>query len=158
MSRTKEPYYPNSFDRVQRALTNFALTSGALAIKAGSSAIVKSVNTIYAIFDGVIAKKAAGDMPAISGTINDAKKGIVFFTMQSDGTLTARSGGFNVSTLAGCVAPVIPSGEVAIGAVLIENGTGSDYVGGTTALDAASLTVTYFNFPFPYLPGLESLP
>jgi len=158
MARTLDPRYPNSFSKVQRALSSFVFNSGGLAIKAATSALVKSANAIHFIVDGAPATKAAADMAALSGTIADTKKGCVAFTVKADGTLTRRNGGYDVATLAACTLPEIPDGEVLIGFIIIENGTGSTFTGATTALDTASLTVTYFNTPYPYLPGIEYLP
>jgi hypothetical protein len=158
MSRTRSNYYPNAFDTIQRALANELLNSPGLAIKAGASPTVKAANGYFAYFEGTTVFKAASDMPALSGTIANTNKGLVVFTLKSDGTLTARKGGYDVASYAALVWPTVPDGEIPLGAVIIENGTGSTFTGGTTALDTASLTVTYISMFGPILPGLEGNP
>jgi len=87
MSRTKSIKFPNSltefsdlFDKLQRRLCNNVFNSAGLVIKAGSSALAKSVNTITFVVDGVIAQKAAADMAALSGsTVADGPKTSTFF-------------------------------------------------------------------------------
>ncbi|MBI5402487.1 MAG: hypothetical protein HY959_03740 [Ignavibacteriae bacterium] len=143
--------------KFQTAFCDFVFNSGALAIKTSSSALAKTVNTINALVDGVLVQKAAADMAALSGTIATGKKGIFVFTLKADGTLTTRAGTLTASALSGISFPTIPAGEVVIGFIIVENATGSDFVGGTTALDTASLTVTYVNTPFPFNPAIVSL-
>jgi hypothetical protein len=59
------------------------------------------------------------------------------------------------TTLAGILFPTVADGQVVIGFVIVDDGTGSNFVPGTTALDTGSLTVTYINTPYPFIPGLE---
>lgn len=140
---------PNTSDQNFRneiaGLRNYVANSAGLAIKAGSSALAKSVNTIYYWLNGVLYTKAAADMAALTGiNIANGSKNVVAFCIDSAGTLTAVAG-TAATTLAGIVPPTIPNNVAVIGWILIDNGTGSTFTGGTTALDAASLTVTYVN-------------
>jgi hypothetical protein len=129
-----------------------ALNSGALAIKAGSSALAKSVNVITAIINGVLVQKAAGDMPALTGlNIANGSFGAVVFALDVAGNLTAYFS--NTGALANLVMPPIPTNVAVIGQLVIQNGTGSAFTGGTTALDTASLTVTYINQVGPFYPN-----
>ncbi len=143
--------------QVQHFQGNVVLNSGGLAIKAGSSALAKTVNTITARVEGVLITKAAADMAALSGTYPTTNKCVAVFTVDVSGTLRTRMSAVGVTTLAAIVFPTIPDSESVIGFAIIENGTGSDFVGGTTALDTGSLTVTYVNTPYPFYPALDAV-
>lgn len=137
---------------------NFVLNSGGLAIKGASSAVVKTGNAINAVIKGVLIAKAAGDMPALSGTVANGKKAAWIFTIKADGSLTTTASNLDAANLADIVLPQTPDDEALIGFVIVENGTGSNFVGGTTALDTSNLTVTYVNTPFPCnIKGLKDL-
>lgn len=164
MARTRSIKFPNTttemealFDKLQRRFANMVFNSAGLAIKTGGSALAKSVNTIFAIVDGVLVKKAAADMAALSGSnVPDGSKNVYVFTVQVDGTLKTYPG-TAATTVGGITWPTILDGEAVIGFAVVENGTGSNFVPGTTALDAASLTVSYVNTTHPFIPGIETL-
>lgn len=129
-----------------------------LAIKTGGSALAKSVNVIKYVVDGVYCSKAASDMAALSGTVTNAKFNVFVFTVNASGTLKSYMG-TEGTTRAGVVWPTVADGEAVIGFVEINpTGTG-DFVGGTTALDDATVVpnVVYVNTPFPFIPGMETL-
>jgi len=142
---------------LQVSLLDCVLNSAGLAIKAGSSALAKSVNTITAFIDGVLVSKAAADMPALVGTIAAAKYGLFVFSVNASGTLTTTPGTLTGAALANLVFPTIPDGDVVIGFIVVHNGSASTFTGGTTALDAADITTTYVNTPFPFNPNALSL-
>lgn len=124
------------------------LTSAGLVIKAGSSAIVKAVTAFAAIIDGApVYKAAATDMSALVGTLATAKSAAWAFYIDSAGTITTAAKTADVATHALAVAAVAAptDNKALIGFIVVDNATGSNFVGGTTALDAASLTVTYYN-------------
>src|SRR5258706_10358188 len=141
MARTKSINFPNTqgeasalFDKLQRSTVNSLLVSGALAIKAGASALAKTVATVYFMIDGFVFSKAAADMAALAGTVTNAKFNAFVFTVNSAGTLKTTMG-TEAATLGAVAFPAITDGEVAIGFVIINpTGTGN-FVGGTTALD-----------------------
>jgi len=165
MARTKSIEFPNTldefrdlFDKLQRAVTSNVLNSGGLAIKTSSSALAKSVNTVYFLIDGSMFSKAAADMAALAGTVTNAKYNVYVFTVNSAGTL-ATSMGTEGATLGGVVFPTISDGQAVIGFVIINpTGTGN-FVGGTTALDDGTVVpnAVYVNTPFPFLPNLVTL-
>lgn len=142
---------------LQVSLLDFVMNTAGLAIKAGSSALAKSVNVIKAMVNGVIVSKAAGDMPALVGSIAASKKGLFVFSMDASGTLTTTPGTLTAATLADIVFPTVPSGNVVIGFIIVENGSASAFTGGTTALDATDITTTYVNTPFPFNPNALAL-
>lgn len=116
------------------------LTSAALAIKAGGSAVVKAGAAFYACANGKLVTKAINtDMAALSGTVTNAKFNVYAFFIDSGGTLTSAMG-IEGATLAAVKFPPLPEQKALIGFVLINpTGTG-DFVGGTTALDDATVT------------------
>jgi hypothetical protein len=165
MARTRSIQFPNTLpelipllDKIQRALLDKLLNSGGLAIKAGSSALAKTVNAIYFQIGDKIYTLAAGDMAALSGTVLTTKYNVFVFTVNSAGTLATRMG-TEAATLGGLTFPTIPDGEVVIGFVIIHpTGTGS-FVGGTTALDDGTVVpnAVYANTPLVFHPEINTL-
>lgn len=144
------------FDKLQRRTCNIVFNTAGLAIKTGSSALAKSVNTITYVIDGVLAQKAAADMAALSGTtVADGSKNVYVFTVDASGTLKTYAG-TQATTIAGIVWPTIADGEAVIGFLLIST-SGATFVPGTTALDAGTVTATYVNTPYAFIPGMETL-
>lgn len=122
-------------DRISTA----CLSSAGLVIKAGASALVKGGSAFYASAQGILVTKAANtDMAALSGTVANAAFNVYAFFVDSGGTLTSAMGTAG-ATLAAVIFPPIPVGKALIGFVVINpTGTG-DFVGGTTALDDATV-------------------
>jgi hypothetical protein len=164
MARTQSFAAPNSMsalntmiDKLQRTKCNLVFNSAGLAIKAASNALAKSANAINAIIDGVIISKAAADMAALSGAVvPTGSKNVYVFCVDVSGNLTALAG-TAATTLAGIVWPTVLDGTAVIGFIIVDNATGSNFTPGTTALDTASLTVTYVNTPYPFIPGLQAI-
>lgn len=165
MSRTKSKNFPNTegelstlFDKLQREATTKLLVSGVLAIKAGGSALAKTGSTAYFMIDGQVYSKAASDMAALAGTVTNAKFNVFVFTINSAGTLKTTMG-TEAATLGGVAFPAITDGEIALGFVIINpTGTGN-FVGGTTALDDATVApnAVYVNAVGGFLPELATL-
>jgi hypothetical protein len=164
MARTRVFQAPNSMsalntllDTFQRNKCNMVFNSAALAIFGAASPNAKSVNAIDFIVDGVIANKAAATMPALGGaTVPTGNLNVYVFTVDASGNLATLNGTF-AATRAGIVWPTVPDGTVVLGFAIINNAAGSNFVPGTTPLDTASLTVTYVNTPFPFVPGLQNV-
>ncbi len=165
MARTRSFKFPNSFgdldllfDKLQRALSSLILTTGGLAIKAGGSTLAKTANTVYFTVDGKLYSKTASDMAALDGTVTNAKFNVFVFSVATDGTLKT-SMGTESATQAGVVFPTISDGEAIIGFVIINpTGTGN-FVGGTTALDDATVTpnAVYVDTVGVFLPGIQNI-
>lgn len=140
-----------------RTRSNSSMLSNAgLAIKAGSSAIVKAGTAFAALAAGSPVHKAANtDMAALVGTLATAKSAVWAFYIDAAGTLTTSAKSADAASDAAAIAllPATPDDKAMIGFILVNNATGSNFVGGTTALDTASLTVTYFNTtgPAPFI-------
>lgn len=165
MARTHSIKFPNSltefealFDKLQRFAANQLLNTGGLAIKAGASALAKTVNTIYFMVDGQLYSKAAADMAALAGTVTNAKFNVYVFSVNSAGTLVTQMG-TEAATLGAVAFPTIADGNIPIGFVIINpTGTGN-FVGGTTALDDATVVpnAVYVNTVQGFLPSLSTL-
>lgn len=118
---------------------NRVVNAPGLAIKAGSSAIVKAGNAFDALIsDGnrgkLVIKAANTDMAALVGTVANATHNVFCFFIDRAGTLTSAMG-IAAAAVGDVKFPPIPEGKAMIGYVRINpTGTG-DFVGGTTALD-----------------------
>ena len=113
-------------------------TTGGLAIKAGASALAKTVNTVQAMVGGTLVSKAAADMAALAGTVVNATFNVYAFFLDAAGTLTTVMGTAG-ATLANVVIPQANATRALVGYVIINpTGTGN-FVGGTTALDDATV-------------------
>lgn len=123
--------------------TSRMLNTPGLVIKAGSSALVKTgAADCYALVQGVLVKIAAAtDMAALSGTVTNAKFNVYVYFIDRAGTKTSAMG-VEGATLAAMKWPPIPEGKAVIGFTIINpTGTG-DFVGGTTAIDDATVVPT----------------
>ncbi len=137
------------------SLSSHSLMSANLVIKAGASAVVKTGSAVWAgIAQGVLVSKAGStDMPDLSGTVTNAKFNVFAFFFDRDGTVTSQMGNEG-ATLASVVFPPIPQGRGVLGFVIINpTGTGN-FVGGTTALDDATVVpnVVYVSTSAPFDP------
>lgn len=149
-------YFVSLADR----LGNRNITAPGLVIKAGASAIVKAGSAFHALLsDGksgrLIAKAANTDMAALSGTVTNAKHNVYAFFIDKAGTLTSAMG-VEAATLAAVTFPPVPVGEACLGYVYINpTGTGN-FVGGTTALDDATVVpnAVYRDITGPFDPTI----
>lgn len=126
----------NQADRLKSRM----LSTAALVIKAGASALVKTgAAAFHAVANGVlITKAAATDMAALAGSVTNAKFNVYVFFVDSAGTLTSAMG-TEGATLAAVVWPAFPAGKTCIGFTVINpTGTGP-FVGGTTPIDDATV-------------------
>lgn len=133
---------------VRSRLMTCGMSSPALVIKTGGSTLVKASNAFLANVAGVIVRKpAATDMPALSGTLATAKSAAWAFYIDATGTLSVSTKTADAASHDAAVAllPQNAAGKALIGVLVLDNATGSNFVGGTTALDTASLTATYYN-------------
>ena len=140
------------------------LQSAGLVIKAGASAVVKGGAAFYAYVNGTYVTKAINtDMAALVGTVTNAKFNVYAFFIDAAGTLTSAMG-TEAAAIGGIKFPAIPENKCLIGFILVNpTGTGN-FVGGTTALDDATVVpnVVYFNatnfngFDPTMLPGARS--
>jgi hypothetical protein len=133
--------------KLANALQGHVLNTGGLVISA-TTTLAKIANTIRYMLNGNLYSKTTVDCAAISGTIATGYKNVVVFYIDDDGTMGSVMG-TAATTVAGITFPAVPDNVAVIGFIIIENATGSNFVGGTTALNTGSLTVTYVDTPFP---------
>ena len=139
---------------------NTMLGSVGLKIHGASSAVIATTTAFGYKIDGQIyAALAAADLTALTTannvadtytnaiTISIKPAGTIVYTMGTailTATITANATGslFPEANLAS-----VPAGQALVGYVIIKNaiGSGTAFVGGTTALDASGVTVTYIN-------------
>ena len=117
-----------------------AHSSAGLVIKAGGSALAKTGASVFHYQakgkNGSIA--ASTDMPALSGTVTNAKFNVFVFTVDDAGTTYCQMG-TEGATQAAVKWPALNTERAIIGYIKINpTGTG-DFVGGTTALDDATV-------------------
>lgn len=117
-----------------------AHSSAGLVIKTTASALVKTGASVFHYT--VKGKKgriaAATDMPALSGTVTNAMFNVFVFTVDDAGTKYAQMG-TEAATEASVRWPKLDAERCLIGYVVINpTGTGN-FVGGTTALDDATV-------------------
>ena len=131
-----------------------AFNSGALAIKAGGSAVVKTTATVLGLSSGALVTEAAGDMAALVGTVTNAAFNVYVFSVTAAGVVASQMG-TEGATLAAVKFPVIATGSIVIGFVIINpTGTGN-FVGGTSVLDDGTIVpnAVYVNTPFQFDPA-----
>lgn len=130
--RAIRPIWSYMYDR----LSTCALASAGLVITgaAGTTAKVGATAFYASVFGTLVTKAAATSMPALSGTVANAKFNVFVFGIDNTGTMYSTMGTAG-STLATVGFPVTPRTQAIIGFVIVNpTGTGS-FVGGTTALD-----------------------
>lgn len=116
--------------------TSLAIVTAGLVIKAGASALAKTGAAIsYYLANGILQKVAAAtDMPALVGSVTNAKFNVYCFFIDSAGVVTSAMG-TEGATLAALKFPQFPVKKALVGFIIINpTGTGP-FVGGTTALD-----------------------
>lgn len=121
-------------------MSTHSLTSAGLVIKAALSPTVKTgAAAYYAIVQGkLVTVAAATDMPALVGTVTNAKFNVFAFFTDSAGTRTVAMG-TEGATLAAVVLSAPPEGKATIGYVVINPTGAGNFVGGTTNLDDATV-------------------
>jgi len=128
------------FVAIAHCLSTQSLTTAGLAIKTGGSAIVKTgAAAYYGLAKGILVTVAAStDMPALVGSVANGAYNVFAFFINSEGVVTSQIGTPG-STLSRVRFPAIPGANAILGFVIIHpTGTGA-FVGGTTALDDATV-------------------
>lgn len=129
-------------DGAGNSLKSRMLNSAGLVITATSGLKVPKVGATdcYAYANNTLVKIAAGtDMPTLVGTVVNATFNTYSFFVNAAGTVSVAMGTAG-STLATVVPAPVPAGSALVGHIVINpTGTG-DFVGGTTGLDAGTVT------------------
>ena len=125
------------------------LTTAGLVITAttGKKVPKTGASVSYGVIKGKPFSVASGlDMPALAGTVANAAFNVYCFFVKTPGAITATSANEIVSamgtagaSLGAVTLPPIPEGSTMLGFIIVNpTGTG-DFVGGTTALDDATV-------------------
>lgn len=152
---------------VRDLMSGAVFTKGVLAINAASAATVKTTNAIVFSVNGVMYSKAVLSAQSIAVTHNSFGNAggsfvqpagtTVFYTLGLDasGTVSVTQGSFagqDLSTLNGGTSargsgliPDSPAGATPFGVIKVVTNASTTFTPGTTALDAAGLTVSYFD-------------
>ncbi|PIV90877.1 hypothetical protein COW46_00870 [Candidatus Gracilibacteria bacterium CG17_big_fil_post_rev_8_21_14_2_50_48_13] len=146
-----------SLIELAKSANHTLLSTGGLAIKAGGSALVKAATACRAFVNGTLVSISANtDMAALAGTITADLFNVYVFSVDSAGTLYTQMG-TEGAALGDIVFPVVPADRAVIGFIIVNpTGTGN-FVGGTTALDDATVVpnAVYVNTPYPFNPSLS---
>lgn len=139
-----DPLTAGAMSAVLRAigdrLSSQTINTAALRIKGGSASPIVQTNAVslYVVNGKLVTKATTTDLPALVGTVTNAKFNVFAFFINQAGTMSTAIGGES-STLAGVRFPSIPENSAVIGFVIINpTGTGN-FVGGTTNLDDATV-------------------
>jgi hypothetical protein len=112
--------------------------------------LVETTAEFSALVEGKVIVKAAGtNMPTLAtGNLATGKAAAYYFDMDSAGTITCtKTADANTKALAIASLPAVAVNTVRVGYIVVENGTDGNFVGNTTDLNAADITVTYVNTP-----------
>lgn len=116
------------------------LSTAGLVIKAGASALAKTGSAVtHFIAEGVKGRIAGStDMPALVGTVTNARFNVFVFSVDKASTVTVQMG-VEGATEAAIKWPKLDPKKAVVGFIIINpTGTGN-FVGGTTALDDATV-------------------
>lgn len=120
--------------------TSRPLSSAALVIHGSGGTVPKTGAAIwYYLANGLLGSIAAAtDMSVLVGTVTNAYFNVFCFFADSAGVITTLAGQ-QATTMLGVQFPVFPTNKALIGFIIINpTGTGN-FVGGTTALDDATV-------------------
>lgn len=130
----------NIFFPVLSRLRSCTLSTAGLVIKAGASTLAKTGSAVtHFIAEGVKGRIAGGtDMPALVGTVTNAMFNVFVFSVDKGSTVTVQMG-TEGATEAAIKWPKLDPKKAVVGFIIINpTGTGN-FVGGTTALDDATV-------------------
>lgn len=146
------------------ALGNVCFASATLAINAGSAATIKTTGTTPYTIGGVFYSKAAlsaqsiaiasgyGPLQGGAGYVQPISTTVQYVvSVNAAGTVFVRQGSYSGQVLDtygskgdGSI-PAIPLTETALGTFAVTTNASTTFTPGTTALDAAGITVVYTN-------------
>ena len=121
-------------------LRSCTLSTAGLVIKTGGSALAKTGSAVtHFIAEGVKGRIAGStDMPALVGTVTNAKFNVFVFSVDKASTVTVKMG-TEGATEAAIKWPKLDPRKAVVGFIVVNpTGTG-DFVGGTTPLDDATV-------------------
>lgn len=130
------------------AILTRCLAKAGLAKHASTHAHVVTANAIQYCINGVMYSAAANTDITLTAAAQAAGTYCMYMvTIDSGGTFAATKG-TEVDTDT-AVLPAVPANKCCVGAIKIHNGTASAFTLGTTALNAADITATYYDLSRP---------
>lgn len=130
----------NIFAPIVNRFRSCTLSTAGLVIKAGGSALAKTGSAVtHFIAEGVKGRIAGStDMPALVGSVTNAMFNVFVFSVDKASTVTVQMG-TEGATEAAIKWPKLDKRKAVVGFIVINpTGTGN-FVGGTTALDDATV-------------------
>lgn len=125
-------------------MKNAVIANAGLALTTGKETIKSASAVVYTI-DGVIYTKAASDLAALTGiNIAAGNARVVSYFVDKAGNLSvvaSREVANDKANFSGLIEREDKE-KALIGWVLIKNASSSEFVGGTTKLDASNITAT----------------
>lgn len=125
---------------VYNKMSSQTLTTAGLVIKGATTKVAKTGAAVtYYMTNGRLGSIAAAtDMPALAGTVTNAKFNVFAIFVDVAGTVSTAMG-TEAATLGGVIFPAQPIKTAILGFIIINpTGTGN-FVGGTTNLDDATV-------------------
>ena len=128
---------------------NVAVQAAGLAIKAGSSAVLKATNTFLYVIDGNVYSKTGADLAALTGyTVEAGSTAVLSVYLNASGTASYVKSVeiLNAAQVTTALFSTEQNAKALIGRLIIRNATAStQFVGGSTVLDLSNLVVTYLD-------------
>lgn len=128
------------FSPVWERFRTCAHSSAGLVIKTTSSALVKTGASVfhYTVKGKKARIAAATDMPALVGTVTNAKFNVFVFSVDESGTTYVQMG-TEGATEAAITWPKLNAERCLIGYIVVNPAGTGNFVGGTTALDSGTV-------------------
>jgi hypothetical protein len=146
--RTDHATFKSAADTAKRALVNLPLSDGGVALATTKSKVKTAANVTYLINGEFKVKNATDNLWTLTG---DAVAAAMFqkwlLCLDTDGAASVVIGTAG-ATAAEVVLPAWPANKSVVGVLTVQNGSAADFTPGTTLLDAADITATYYDgFP-----------
>jgi hypothetical protein len=139
---------------LRNAMLHRVLSDGGAGIGTTTSKVRSNATISYTINGEFKSKAATDDLWTLTGAVIPAgQKRTYLLLLDSAGAATVAAS--DTVLAAGTVTlPAWPADKAIVGSVTVSNGSGGNFTPGTTALNAASITTTYFDgVPAAMLPA-----
>lgn len=139
---------------IRNAVLHRVLSDGGAGIGTTTSKVRSTATILYTINGEFKSKASTDDLWTLTGAVIPAgQKRTYLLLLDTAGTATVAAS--DTVLVAGTVTlPAWPAGKAVVGSVTVSNGSGGNFTPGTTALNAASITTTYYDgVPAAMLPA-----
>ena len=146
----------NDLIAIQKGQMNKSFQSIALAITGGGTTTASRGGAFKGIVEGQpVTSAGAGVMPVLVGTILNGFYNVYCFYVSKAGAFTSLMG-TAAATPDLITWPTTPTGTTMCGFIVVQ-ANGANFVGGTTALDAGTANVVYYNVVGSWEPSTVTL-